>query len=96
MNDCWLLGLISNHLLVRLRNLHLLDFLLHDGVDDGVPERYCSLNSQEVVKRVAVTELNLELLPNVPEGRLVLAWIAELAQVGVNASSPFNLIQLAL
>ena len=82
--------------MVRLRNLCLLDFLLHDGIDDGVSERYCSLHSQEIIKRVAVTELNLELLPNVPEGRLVLARIAELAQVGVNASSPFNFIQLAL
>ena len=79
-NCCWLLlGLFFEHLLVSLCNLHLLDLLLHDGIDDGVAERHRAFHPQEVVKRVAVTELHLKLLPNVPEGRLVLARIAELA-----------------
>ena len=79
MNNCWLPGLFRNHLLVGLGNLRLLYLLLHDGINDSISERYRALHPQEIVKRIAVTELNLELLPNVPEGRLVLARVAELA-----------------
>jgi len=73
----------------------LLYLLLHNWVNNGVPERDCPFDAQEVIIRVAIAVLNLKLLPNAPECLLVLARIAELTQVRVDAPCSLDLIELA-
>ena len=82
--------------MVGLRDLLLPDVLLHNGVNHSVTKRDSSLHSQEVIISVTIAELDLELLPDVPEGLLVLTRVAELAQVGVDSACPLDLVQLAL
>ena len=85
-----------DHLGISLGDLLCVDSLLHNRINDCISKSNRALDPQKVFVGVAIAELDFELLPNVPESRFILIWVAELAKVQINSPRTLDFIQFAL
>ena len=87
--------LIASHFLISLTDCFMTYLFLQHRVDHSIPQSDSTFHPQVVLIRVFVPIVDLELLPDAPEGTLVLLRVAVLAQMCVNTTRPLNLIKLS-